>query len=153
MPYLRGRPEARKPPFSGSSPLTPRHDPGYTNSSAYWADEVVFSVPSSNSSSPKYLLAATRSHTEGLTGYVSAFSLDGDTGAVAAQLFLLPTTNSGGVSNAVAPAPWGDERYFGLPDSVSDFVEIWRLAEDGASAAPVAHLDLAAGPANMIWYS
>jgi carboxy-cis,cis-muconate cyclase len=117
---------------------------------------VALTIPSESSASPRYLLASTRSRTTGISGYVSAFSLDADTGAVSEQLFLLPTTNSGGVSNAVAPAPWGDERYFGLPDSVSNFVEIWRIDDndtDAVTAAPVVHLDLSEGPANMIWYS
>jgi carboxy-cis,cis-muconate cyclase len=126
---------------------------GFTNSSSYWADEVLLSIPSSNSSSssPKYLLAATRSRTTGVPGYVSAFALDSTTGAITSQLFLVPTTNSGGSANAVSPAPFGNEQYFAITDSGSNFVEMWKI--DGTSASAVAHLGLDSGPANVVWYS
>jgi carboxy-cis,cis-muconate cyclase len=123
---------------------------GYTNSSSYWADEVL--VSSKNSTSPKYLYAATRSRTTDIPGYVSAFSLDADTGAITEQLFLLPTTNSGGSSNSVGPAGFSEE-YFVIPDSGSNFLEVWKMADDATSAAAVAHLDLESGPANAVWYS
>lgn len=132
--------------------------PGFTNSSSYWADEALFSIPttssnssSSSSSSPKYLLAATRSRTVGIPGYVSAFALDSTTGAITSQLFLLETTNSGGSANAVSPAPFGDEQYFAITDSSSNFVEVWKM--DDTTAAVAAHLDLQSGPANVVWYS
>ncbi|KAF5506101.1 Carboxy-cis,cis-muconate cyclase [Colletotrichum siamense] len=129
---------------------------GYTNSSSYWADEVMFSVPSSNSSAtaPKYLIAATRSRTVGIPGYVSAFALDSSTGAITEQLFLLPTTNSGGSANAVSPAKFSED-YFGITDSGSNFLEVWKIDASGSSttAAAVAHLGLSSGPANIVWYS
>jgi carboxy-cis,cis-muconate cyclase len=125
---------------------------GFTNSSSYWADESLFSIPTTNStSSPKYLIAATRSRTVGIPGYVSAFALD-STGAITSQLFLVPTTNSGGSANAVSPAGFSEE-YFGITDSGSNFLEVWKIADSGSSAAPVAHLALQSGPANMVWYS
>lgn len=40
-----------------------------------------------------------------------------------------------------------------IPDSGSDFIEVWKMAEDSSSASAVAHLDLAEGPANAVWYS
>ncbi|OBR12712.1 Carboxy-cis,cis-muconate cyclase [Colletotrichum higginsianum IMI 349063] len=130
---------------------------GYTNTSSYWADEVLFSIPSGNASAaaaPKYLLAATRSRTVGVPGYVSAFALDGASGAVTEQLFLLPTTNSGGSANAVSPAPFSED-YFAITDSGSNFLEVWKIDAAGASvtASAVAHLGLASGPANVVWYS
>ncbi|TDZ99676.1 Carboxy-cis,cis-muconate cyclase [Colletotrichum sidae] len=129
---------------------------GFTNSSSYWADEVLFSVPSSNAAaaSPKYLIAATRSRTKGIPGYVSAFSLNSTTGAVVEQLFLIPTTNSGGSANAVSPAKFSED-YFAITDSGSNFLEVWKIDAAGASttASAVAHLDLDSGPANVVWYS
>ncbi|KAH6661164.1 Lactonase, 7-bladed beta-propeller-domain-containing protein [Truncatella angustata] len=129
---------------------------GYTNSSSYWADEVLLSIPSSNGSalSPKYLIAATRSRTVGVPGYVSAFALDSDSGAITEQLFLLPTTNSGGSANAVSPAPFSED-YFAITDSGSNFLEVWKIDASGdvTTAAAVAHLGLASGPANAVWYS
>ncbi|KAL0944674.1 uncharacterized protein CTRU02_202561 [Colletotrichum truncatum] len=129
---------------------------GFTNSSSYWADEVLFSIPSSNASatSPKYLIAATRSRTKGIPGYVSAFSLDSTTGAIGEQLFLTPTTNSGGSANAVSPAKFSED-YFAITDSGSNFLEVWKIdaGESATTASAVAHLDLASGPANVVWYS
>ncbi|KAF2646077.1 3-carboxy-cis,cis-mucoante lactonizing enzyme [Massarina eburnea CBS 473.64] len=125
---------------------------GYTNSSSYWADEVMFSLPTDDITAPKYLVAATRSRQTSVTGQVSVFSLDAETGAISEQLFLLPTTASGGSANAVAPAPFSED-YFAITDSGSNFVEMWKIADDGKSAAAVAHLDLQAGPANVVWYT
>ncbi|KAJ4352405.1 uncharacterized protein N0V89_007753 [Didymosphaeria variabile] len=125
---------------------------GFTNTSSYWADEVKFSLPAFNASatSPKYLITGTRSRTTSLQGYVSAFALDATTGGVTEQLFLLPTTSSGGSANAVAPAPFSEE-YFAITDSGSNFVEVWKMDDEGMSAASVAHLGLGAGPANVVW--
>ncbi|KAF5568022.1 hypothetical protein FPHYL_2956 [Fusarium phyllophilum] len=122
---------------------------GFTNSSSYWADEVLLSTPAEGSS-PKYLLAATRSRKTGVPGYVSAFSLDAKTGRIEEQLFLQKTTNSGGSANAVSPASFS-EVLFAITDSGSNFVEVWKIK--GKSASAVAHLDLENGPANAVWYS
>ncbi|KAL1856761.1 hypothetical protein Plec18167_009629 [Paecilomyces lecythidis] len=130
-------------------PLIPS---GYTNSSLYWSDEVAFSFTKSDN--PKYLLASARSRTTSAVGYVTAFSL-GDTGAISKQLFLSPTTGSGGAANSVSPASF-DEDYFAITDSGSNFVEVWKInatAKAGVTAGPVAHLDLDNGPANIVWYS
>ncbi|GKT47488.1 carboxy-cis,cis-muconate cyclase [Colletotrichum spaethianum] len=129
---------------------------GYTNTSSYWADEVLFSIPGSDgdANAPKYLIAATRSRTTGVPGYVSAFSLDSTSGAITEQLFLVPTTNSGGSANAVSPAKFSED-YFAITDSGSNFLEIWQIVTKDCSttASAVAHLDLASGPANVVWYS
>ncbi|KAI8665301.1 hypothetical protein NCS56_00965800 [Fusarium sp. Ph1] len=121
---------------------------GFTNSSSYWADEVLLSIPV-HGDSPKYLLAATRSRTTGTPGYLSAFSLDPKSGGIKQQLFLQPTTGSGGSANAVSPAPF-TENYFAITDSGENFVEVWRIEEKKASV--VAHLGLENGPANVVWY-
>ncbi|KAE9968846.1 hypothetical protein EG328_007198 [Venturia inaequalis] len=127
---------------------------GYTNATlSYWADEVRISSPPINSTSPKYLLASTRSRTVGIPGYVSAFSLDAITGGITEQLFLTPTTDSGGFANAVEPAAFS-EQFFAITDSGSNFVEVWEIDEgvNGTSASAVAHLGLGSGPANVKWY-
>ena len=126
--------------------------PCFTNTSSYWADEVKFSIPVSpcHSTQPKYLVTATRSRTTSAKGYVSVFALDATTGAITSQLFLLSTTASGGSANAVAPAPFSEE-YFAITDSGSNFVEVWKIAENGTSAAAVAHLGLSSSPANVVW--
>lgn len=125
---------------------------GYTNTSSYWADEVKFSIPTSNTSatSPKYLITGTRSRSTSTTGYISAFALEATTGAITEQLFVTPSTGSGGSANAVSPAPFGED-YFAITDSGSNFVEMWKISEDGKSAVAVAHLGLGAAPANVVW--
>lgn len=126
---------------------------GFTNGTeSYWADECLISVPSSNSSatSPKYLIAATRSRTSTIPGYVSAFALDAETGAITEQLFLLETTGSGGSANSVTPAKFSEE-YFAITDSAANFVEVWKI--DGNTASAVAHVDTESGPANVQWFS
>lgn len=102
--------------------------------------------------SPKYLYASTRSRTTNIPGYVAAFALDAETGAITKQLFLLPTTNSGGASNSVGPAEFSEE-YFTMPDSGSYFIEIWKMTADASGAEVVAHLDTATPPANAVWYN
>lgn len=121
---------------------------GFTNATTdYWADEVIFSNLTSDS--PKYLFSATRSKTSTLPGYVSAFALDADTGAITEQLFLLPMTGSGGSANSVGPTTFSEE-YFTMPDSTDNFVEMWKISDDATSASVVAHLDLELGPANVV---
>ncbi|KAH8684513.1 Lactonase, 7-bladed beta-propeller-domain-containing protein [Tricladium varicosporioides] len=129
-------------------PLLPT---GYTNSSSYWADEVMFSVNSNGT--PAYMYAATRSRTTTIPGYVSAFSLDATTGAIVDQLFLTETTNSGGSANSVTSAPFAEE-YFAITDSASNHVEVWMITVNGTSGSgkPVAHLNLASGPSDVVWF-
>ncbi|KAL6412896.1 carboxy-muconate cyclase [Ilyonectria robusta] len=95
-----------------------------TNTSSYWADEVLLSVPSTNSSTnaPKYLICSTRSRETSAPGYVTAFSLDSVTGNIVEQLFIVPTTSSGGSANAVSPSTFSED-YFAITDSASNFVE------------------------------
>ncbi|RSL55216.1 hypothetical protein CEP54_009483 [Fusarium duplospermum] len=121
---------------------------GFTNSSSYWADEVLLSIPAKGGS-PKHLIAATRSRTTGVPGYVAAFSLDSKSGGIIEQLFLQSTTGSGGSANAVSPAPFSED-YFAITDSGENFVEVWKIEKKKASV--VAHLDLENGPANVVWY-
>lgn len=132
----------------------PKTDPanssftGATDSS-YWSDEVQLSFTNS------YLWATSRARATNATGYISAFSLD-PTGAVDTQLFLTPTTNSGGTANAVIPSPFSDE-FVALTDSSVGFVQIWQLsvAANGTAAAAIvaeASLDDGGCCANAIWY-
>ncbi|KAF4635315.1 hypothetical protein G7Y89_g2778 [Cudoniella acicularis] len=121
----------------------------YTNTSSYWADEVQFSVNSDGT--PSYMYAATRSRTTAIPGYVSAFSIDAETGAIVKQLFLTETTGSGGSANSVTSAPFREE-YFAITDSGSNFVEVWMITTNGTNSATgkaVAHLDLSSGPSDV----
>lgn len=98
------------------------------------------------------MYAATRSRTTSIPGYVSAFSLDTETGAILEQLFLTETTGSGGSANSVTSAPFG-EKYFAITDSGSNFVEVWMITMNGtdsASGRPLANLAIP-GPTDVVW--
>ncbi|KAL4947991.1 hypothetical protein BDW69DRAFT_102971 [Aspergillus filifer] len=122
---------------------------GFSSPATYWADEVIFSV-AREGSYPKYLFASTRALNSTFQGFVTAFSLDSDTGAIKDRLFLLPTTGSGGGSNAVSPAIFSEE-YFAIADAGDNFVEVWKLHESGTMASVVAHLDIDESPSNLVW--
>jgi carboxy-cis,cis-muconate cyclase len=120
-------------------------DLGLSNSS-YWSDEVALSATN------QYLWATSRSRSTNSTGYISAFSLE-LSGAIKEQLFLLPTTTSGGAANSVAPAFFSDE-WAALTDNSVGFVQIWRLGANGTNAEVVATVELNDGGCcgNVLWY-
>lgn len=115
--------------------------------SDFWSDEVALSF------SGNYLWATSRARPTTDKGYISAFSLDSD-GGIISQLFLNPTTSSGGSANAVTPSEFSD-KFVAITDSATGFVEIWALADDGSTASAIAHIDLVDGGccANAVWYS
>ncbi|KAJ5964107.1 uncharacterized protein N7479_003983 [Penicillium vulpinum] len=123
-----------------SFPLIP---PGYPNSE-YWSDEVRLSYSNS------YIWATSRSHRSSYPGYISAFSIS-ETGDILSQLFLTPTTTSGGMANAVAPSTSSDE-FVAITDSEKGLIQIWRFT--GRRTEVVATLDLRDGGccANAFWY-
>lgn len=97
------------------------------------------------------MYAATRSRNTTIPGYVSAFSIDADTGAIISQLFLTGSTNSGGSANSVTSAPFAEE-YFAITDSASN--QVWKITANGTTTGTgeaVAHLDLATGPSDVVW--
>jgi carboxy-cis,cis-muconate cyclase len=67
------------------------------------------------------------------------FSLASD-GSIGEQLFLEPTTSSGGTANAVAPSEFSD-RFVALTDIVVGFVEV-RGWQGNGSASVVTHLGI-----------
>ncbi|KAF8866949.1 carboxy-cis,cis-muconate cyclase [Acephala macrosclerotiorum] len=111
----------------------------------YWSDEVALSY------SNTYLWATSRSRSTNTTGYISAFSLSTN-GSISSQLFLTPTTNSGGTANSVAPSTFSD-KYVALTDSSLGFVEVWAF--EGTNASVVARVNIEDGGccANAVWYS
>lgn len=56
------------------------------------------------------------------------------------------------MKNAVTPSSFSEE-YFSVTDEGSDYVEVWKIADNGTAASAVAHLDLESGPVNVVWYS
>ncbi|KFY95992.1 hypothetical protein V498_02976 [Pseudogymnoascus sp. VKM F-4517 (FW-2822)] len=101
----------------------------------YRGDEVVVSP------SGKYLWATTRSRDTSKPGYITVFELDKKHGGIVRQNFVLRTSSSGGVANAVTPMDVSD-RFVSLTDSADGFVQIWELAKDAKSASVVAHISL-----------
>ncbi|KAK7722019.1 hypothetical protein SLS63_009300 [Diaporthe eres] len=79
-------------------------------------------------------------------GFVSGFTLDGSTGELLSQDFIVPTTTGGGstsgASNMVVPTLYDDDYFAILDHGEVGFVEMWKRSEDGTSAEVVAHLDL-----------
>ncbi|KAI5293900.1 hypothetical protein KEM52_005039 [Ascosphaera acerosa] len=122
-------------------PLIP---PGVDPSKKYRADNCFVT------SSGSHLFATARSNHKDVTGYISAFRLS-PTGAIEKQLFLNPTPNSGGHSNAVSPCPWSDD-WVALTDDQDGWVEMYRW--QGEFLARVAHLDIKEPGfgMNAIWY-
>lgn len=120
--------------------------PSNATNTDYWSDEVAISASGS------YLWATSRARSTSNTGYISAFSLS-TSGAILKQLFLTPTTASGGTANSVAASDFSD-RWVALTDSASSFVEIWTIAANGSQGEAVAHLDIDGEGccANAVWY-
>lgn len=108
--------------------------PFNASNSDYWSDEVALSF------SNNYLWATSRARTTTNTGYISAFNLASN-GSITSQLFLEPTTSSGGTANSVSPSDFSD-KYVALTDSATRFVEIWSFASNGSAASVVAHVDI-----------
>lgn len=95
----------------------------------FWADEVRLST-GPDSKHPKYLFASTRGLTKETKGYVSVFELD-STGNLLSEnaIDIWQTPTSGGIANAIEPAPWAVEseehiQYLALTDSENGTVSI-----------------------------
>lgn len=100
--------------------------------------------------SGKYLFATTRSNHFDVTGYITAFKL-GPSGEIVNQLFINPTSTSGGHSNAVSPCDFSDE-WLALCDDQLGFVEMYRWRDE--KLARVARVDIPEQGfgMNAIWY-
>lgn len=100
--------------------------------------------------SGEYLFATTRSNHFDVTGYITAFKL-GPNGEIERQLFINPTSTSGGHSNAVSPCDFTDE-WVALCDDQLGFVEMYRWRDE--KLARVARVDIPEQGfgMNAIWY-
>lgn len=100
--------------------------------------------------SGEYLFATTRSNHFDVTGYITAFKL-GPHGEIERQLFINPTSTSGGHSNAVSPCDFSDE-WLALCDDQLGFVEMYRWRDE--KLARVARVDIPEQGfgMNAIWY-
>jgi carboxy-cis,cis-muconate cyclase len=105
--------------------------PANHDASLYWADEVRLSRPVKGS--PRYLYASTRGLDKDCKGYVAAFNLDAEGLIVGDAIDMYETATSGGIANAVEPAPDTEEdpdiEYMALTDSQDGWIFI--LGFDG----------------------
>ncbi|KAI4717064.1 Muconate cycloisomerase 1 [Aureobasidium sp. EXF-10727] len=109
---------------------------------SYWADEVRLSRPTSGH--PKFLYASTRGLEKETKGYVAVFALD-ESGLVQGEAIdIFETATSGGIANAIEPAPMVDGQdgveYLAMTDSQEGYVFI--LAFDGKKIMEVARTQL-----------
>ena len=117
----------------------------------YWADEVRLST-GPDKMKPRYMYASTRGLEAHTKGYVAAFRLNED-GTLTSEeaLDIWETPTSGGIANAIEPAPWAsaksgkdqsgdDVEYLAMTDSEEGWVFI--LGFDGHKISEVARVNL-----------
>ena len=108
----------------------------------YWADEVRLSRPVKGA--PRYLYASTRGLAKDCKGYVAAFSLNEEGLIVGDAIDIYETATSGGIANAIEPAPDREENpvveYMALTDSQEGWVFI--LGFDGRRFHEAARMKL-----------
>ena len=131
-------------------------DPKY-----YWADEVRLST-GPDPEKPRYMYASTRGLELPTKGYVAAYSLNED-GTLSSEtaIHIWETPTSGGLANAIEPAPWrkgkqDDVEYLAMTDSEEGLVFV--LSFDGEEIKEVARLNLGktdegevVGAATAVW--
>lgn len=122
-------------------PLLP---PGLPPRNKYRGD-VCFTDRSGN-----YLFATTRGSSFDITGYITAFQL-GPHGNVERQMYINPTSTSGGHSNAVSPCDWSDE-WMALCDDQQGFVEMYRVTEGLLSRVARVDVPEKGFCMNAVWY-
>lgn len=108
----------------------------------YWADEVRLSRPVKGA--PRYLYASTRGLEKKTMGYVAAFKLD-ENGLIDGDVIdIYETATSGGIANAIEPAPDMQEHpgleYIAMTDSEEGLVFV--LSFDGKQIREVARTQL-----------
>ena len=135
--------------------------PAEKDAKLYWADEVRLST-GPDASKPRYMYASTRGLESDTKGYVAVFSLKED-GMLANEMpiHIWETPTSGGLANAIEPAPWlkgQDEsvEHLAMTDSEEGWVFI--LSFDGREVKEVARVGLGktdsgelVGAATAIW--
>ncbi len=108
----------------------------------FWADEVRLST-GPDASKPRYMFASTRGLDSQTKGYVAAFALHED-GSLKSEeaVHIWQTPTSGGLANAIEPAPWHTDgvQYLAMTDSEEGWV--FMLSFDGNEIREVARLNL-----------
>ncbi|EMC99056.1 hypothetical protein BAUCODRAFT_389389 [Baudoinia panamericana UAMH 10762] len=112
----------------------------------YWADEVRLSA-GPEKRQPIYMYASTRGLTASTKGYVAVFKLRTDGTLDSEQAICIwETPTSGGIANAIEPAPWqagqreGEMEYLAMTDSEEGWV--FMLGFDGKEIKEVSRLNL-----------
>jgi carboxy-cis,cis-muconate cyclase len=127
----------------------------------YWADEVRLST-GPDPEKPRYMYASTRGLESHTKGYVAVFPLNAD-GTLDSEtaIDIWETPTSGGLANAIEPAPWRkgqneDEEFLAMTDSEEGLVFI--LSFDGKNVKEAARLSLGktddgdvVGAATAVW--
>lgn len=134
--------------------------PSENNAKHYWADEVRLSS-GPEASKPRYMYASTRGLQASTKGYVAVFPLKED-GMLASEeaIHIWETPTSGGLANAIEPAPWvkGEDRvqYLAMTDSEEGWV--FALSFDGREIKEEARVNLGkteegevVGAATAVW--
>jgi carboxy-cis,cis-muconate cyclase len=108
----------------------------------YWADEVRLST---RSGTPRYMYASTRGLAAETKGYVAVFELHTDGNVVSEEaIHIWETPTSGGIANAIEPAPWSEDfeevEYLAMTDSLEGWV--FMLSFDGEEVKEVARVSL-----------
>ena len=110
----------------------------------FWADEVRLST-GPDRTRPTYMYASTRGLKPETKGYVAVFGLNED-GTLASEqaLDIWETPTSGGIANAIEPAPWSvstdGTEYLSMTDSEEGWVFI--LGFDGKKIREVQRVNL-----------
>lgn len=113
----------------------------------YWADEVRLSTtdPSNKDTKPNFMYASTRGLQSHTKGYIAVFALNAD-GTLASEeaIHIWQTPTSGGIANAIEPAPWrqehGEVENLAMTDSEEGWV--FALSFDGKEIREVARVSL-----------
>lgn len=129
----------------------------------FWADEVRTSRLFAEGRAPRWLYASTRGLEAGTKGYVAAYALGEDGAMCGPAVAIYETRTSGGLANAVEPAPRevyekmglplegeGAEEFVALTDSEEGWVVV--LGWDGRRFREVASVRLeGAKAATAVW--
>lgn len=126
----------------------------------FWADEVRTSNLYGDGGQPRWLYASTRGLEKGTKGYVAVFELDEQGAMCGPAVEIYETRTSGGLANAVEPAPralyeqlgadGSGEEFLALTDSEEGWVVV--LGWDGKRFREVAAVRLeGAEAATAVW--
>ena len=134
--------------------------PGDKKAEDYWADEVRLST-GPDFSKPQYVYASIRGLKPETIGYVAVFPLDDDGNITSEEaIHIWETPTSGGLANAIEPAPWvkgeSEVQYLAMTDSEEGWV--FMLSFDGKEIREVTRYSLGkteggevVGAATAVW--